>query len=218
MRILAISNIHGCYDEMMALLDYVKYDPEQDKLFILGGLVDYGPKSFEVIEKCMELQKEGAVILRGEREQLYINAFLHNHFPSEEKLCKTKNTLAYLYHDHLLTKKRHMAFLKNLPFYAEHKHYVFSHAGVDLHFRDNYAYCLGNKDFYLTSEEELKKTGKTFVFGHTPVFAINKDESHTLFKKANLIGIDFGAGRHPVGSLGIVILEPEQKYFKIKIA
>lgn len=217
MRILAMSNIHGCYDEMMALLDHVKYDPANDKLFILGGLMDYGPKSIEVIDKCIELQNQGAVILRGEREQLYINAFIFDHFPSEEKLCVTKNTLVYYYRDHIDIMKRHLDFLKQLPFYAEYGNYVFSHAGVDINYKDNYAYCLGNRSFYKTSDE-LEKTNKTYVFGYTPVFKINENKGSDLFKKPHLLGIDFGAARYAIGSLGIVILEPEQKYLTIKIA
>lgn len=212
-----MSNIHGCYDEMMALLDHVAYNPETDKLFILGGLMDYGPKSIEVIEKCIELQNEGAVILRGEREQLYINAFAYNHFPSEEKLCVTKNTLVYHYHDHLEVMKKHIDFLKKLPFYAEYGKYVFSHAGVDVNYKNNYGYCLANHDFFKASEE-VGKTGKTFVFGYTPVFSINEDKGLNLYQKPHLLGIDFGAARYAIGSLGIVILEPEQKYLRIKVA
>lgn len=217
LRLLAMSNIHGHFDEMMALLSHVNYNPENDKLFILGGLTDYGPKSIEVIEKCMELQNQGAVILRGEREQLYINAFAFGHFPSEEKLCKTKNTLVYYYHDHLEIMRKHIDFFKQLPFYAEYENYIFSHAGMDINHKDNYAYCLANRSFYATSDE-LEKTDKTFVFGYMPVFIINKGKGLTLFKKPHLLGIDFGAGRYAVGSLGIVILEPEQRYLTIKIA
>lgn len=216
-RIIAISNIHGYYDEMIALLDYIKYSPKNDKLFILGGLIDYGPKSMEVVEKCMELQEQGAVVLRGEREQMYINTFAYNHFPSEEKLCTTKNTLVYFYHDHPKIKERHIEFFISLPFYVEYENFVFSHAGVDLYYEDNYAYCLGNENFYLTDEEEIRKTGKTFVFGYHPVFNINPEHKSDLFVKSNMIGIDFGAGRSPIGTLGIVILSPDRKYYTIKI-
>jgi len=217
LRLFAISNIHGYYDEFMALLDYVQYDPCSDQLFILGGLVDYGPKSLEVVEECIRLQKEGATILRGQREQLYINAFACDHFPSEETLCKTKNTLVYFYHDHPSIKDRHIEFFRSLPFYTEYGDYVLSHAGMDINYKDNFAYCLGNRDFFLTPEEELKKTGKIYVFGYTPVFVLNPDHSHALFKKPHLIGIDFGAGRHPLGTLAIVELG-QQKYYKIKVA
>lgn len=217
MRILAMSNIHGYFDEMMALLSHVKYNPDNDKLFILGGLVDYGPKSIEVIEKCMELQRQGAVILRGEREQLYINAFAFDHFPSEEKLCTTKNTLVYYYHDHLDIMRKHIDFFRQLPFCIEYKNYVFSHAGVDINHKDNYAYCLANNSFYSTPEEVLMKTNKTYVFGYTPVYALNENGGLTLFKKPHMLGIDFGAGRYTIGALGLVVLEPEHKYFAIKL-
>jgi len=211
-----MSNIHGCYDEMMALLENVKYNPKDDKLFILGGLMDYGPKSIEVIEKCIELQNRGAVILRGEREQLYINAFAYNHFPSEEKLCVAKNTLVYHYLDHLDVMKKHINFLKQLPFYKKYENYVFSHAGIDINYKDNYSYCLANRDFY--KNNEVVKTDKTYVFGYTPVFTINEDKGFNLFKKPHLLGIDFGAARYAIGSLGIVILEPEHEYLTIKTA
>lgn len=214
MRVIAMSNIHGCYDEMMALLQHVHYNPKKDKLFILGGLMDYGPKTLEVIKACMKLKEKGAIILRGEREQLYINAFAYNHFPSEERLCVTKNTVVYHYHDHPDTRKAHIEFLQSLPFYAVYENYFFSHAGYDINFPDNLSYCLANQTFY-QQKEELEDSDKVYVFGYTPVFHLNEDQSMKLFKTSRMLGIDFGAARYPIGTLGIVVLEPNQAYYCI---
>ncbi|WP_260838729.1 metallophosphoesterase [Heyndrickxia oleronia] len=39
-RILAISDIHGCYDEFIELLDLVEYNSSEDQLILLGDYMD----------------------------------------------------------------------------------------------------------------------------------------------------------------------------------
>lgn len=48
-RDFLIGDLHGCYDELMKLLNYVKFNPQFDRLFSTGDLVDRGPKSVECL-------------------------------------------------------------------------------------------------------------------------------------------------------------------------
>ena len=42
MSVYAVSDIHGCYDRFIAVLDSAQFDPASDQLYILGDLVDRG--------------------------------------------------------------------------------------------------------------------------------------------------------------------------------
>lgn len=47
-KLIVIGDVHGCYDELLALLDACGYQPGLDALFLLGDLVNKGPKSPQV--------------------------------------------------------------------------------------------------------------------------------------------------------------------------
>ena len=66
-----IGDIHGCYDELIALLERLGYDaqpggawrhPQGRKLVFLGDLVDRGPKSPWVVRLVMESVKVGTAL------------------------------------------------------------------------------------------------------------------------------------------------------------
>lgn len=49
MATYVIGDIHGCYDQLQALLDLIKFDPSTDILWFTGDLINGGPKPAEVI-------------------------------------------------------------------------------------------------------------------------------------------------------------------------
>lgn len=61
MKTIIISDIHGCYDEFMELLDLIEYNPKTIRLIILGDLVDRGPKSAEVVRKVKSLNVDVSI-------------------------------------------------------------------------------------------------------------------------------------------------------------
>jgi bis(5'-nucleosyl)-tetraphosphatase (symmetrical) len=44
----AIGDIQGCYDELSVLLDRVRFDPSEDRLWLVGDLINRGPQSLKV--------------------------------------------------------------------------------------------------------------------------------------------------------------------------
>ena len=44
-----IGDIQGCYDEFMALLNHIHFNEKTDALWLVGDLVNRGPKSLEVL-------------------------------------------------------------------------------------------------------------------------------------------------------------------------
>lgn len=50
-----IGDIHGCYDELKALLSQVDFHPSTDQLWLTGDLVARGPRSLEVLRLVRDL-------------------------------------------------------------------------------------------------------------------------------------------------------------------
>ncbi|KAK9456077.1 Metallo-dependent phosphatase-like protein [Dipodascopsis uninucleata] len=71
-RLVLIGDIHGCNEEFVNLLDTVNYDPEKDKLFLLGDFISKGPDSIAVLELAM---KYNATCIRGNHENTLLRRY-----------------------------------------------------------------------------------------------------------------------------------------------
>ncbi len=63
MGIFAIGDIQGCYDELRQLLDQLNFDASEDQLWLVGDLVDRGPKSLETLRLIKNLGKSAITVL-----------------------------------------------------------------------------------------------------------------------------------------------------------
>jgi serine/threonine protein phosphatase 1 len=74
MRLLAIGDIHGCFDALGTLIEFVPIATE-DLVVALGDYVDRGPDSKLVIEWVIERTREGRCFpLRGNHEVMMLDA------------------------------------------------------------------------------------------------------------------------------------------------
>src|SRR5215831_7158527 len=49
MATFAIGDIHGCFDTLQALLSRIRFDRRTDRLWLVGDLVNRGPRSLDVL-------------------------------------------------------------------------------------------------------------------------------------------------------------------------
>jgi serine/threonine protein phosphatase 1 len=74
-RDFVVGDIHGCFRKLEAELAVIGFDPELDRLFSVGDLVDRGPDSELAVEW---LEKPWFHAVRGNHEQMAIDAAAGN--------------------------------------------------------------------------------------------------------------------------------------------
>jgi bis(5'-nucleosyl)-tetraphosphatase (symmetrical) len=63
MATYAIGDVHGCYETLRALLGRSGFSPSRDRLWMVGDLVNRGPRSLEVLRWAADLGDRLVVVL-----------------------------------------------------------------------------------------------------------------------------------------------------------
>lgn len=77
MRTIIVGDIHGCYKELKQLLRDASFNSKNDCIVSLGDLMDRGNESYDVLrffQELKEVMEDRCTIIRGNHEQLLINA------------------------------------------------------------------------------------------------------------------------------------------------
>jgi bis(5'-nucleosyl)-tetraphosphatase (symmetrical) len=97
MTTYAIGDLQGCYDVLARLLEHLKFDPAQDRLWFCGDLVNRGGQSLETLKLIHSLREQSTVVLgnhdmsllaiahRNEADQNKVNRDLHRVLFSPER-------------------------------------------------------------------------------------------------------------------------------------
>jgi bis(5'-nucleosyl)-tetraphosphatase (symmetrical) len=123
MATYAIGDVQGCDDELARMLDLIEFDPAADKLWLVGDLVNRGPKSLAVLRRIKALGDAAVVVLGNHDLHLLATAY-GNARP------KAKDTLDEILsapdRDELLAWLRERPMLHHDPALG----YVMVHAGL----------------------------------------------------------------------------------------
>lgn len=185
-RLLAIGDIHGCRDQLQALLAQVKPQPS-DQLVFLGDYIDRGPHSREVVELLLSLRRHcpNCIFLKGNHEAMLLD-YLAGREPSMFLRNGGDATLAsYAAAGAVEIPRSHRQFFHNLRLYHETSAFIFVHAGlrpgIPLTAQSELDLLWIRREFLDSSYD----WGKTVVYGHTP--------RTTALLTPNRIALDTGA-------------------------
>ncbi len=221
-RILAISDIHGELELFNELLEKVNYNPSRDQLILLGDYIDRGPDSKGVLNRVMELKDNGAIVLRGNHDEMMVNS-VDGVLGAKERWERNKGLATLQGYDSTLntmTNPRtkeftgHVDFIRSLDYYYETDNYIFVHAGVEPGV--SMASADTHKLVWIREEFYEKYTGaKTIIFGHTPTHLLwGERKLDVFFGENNIIGIDGGAAYG--GQLNCLELPSKKVYYTRK--
>ena len=119
-RTIVVGDIHGCYDELMDLLDQLDFGPT-DRIVSVGDLITKGPKNREVLELFMTDSRFAAVI--GNHDLA-----LRRVLDGEE--VDLKSAQKETYKELKADKDRFLPFLNSLPFMIDLGRHLVVHAGL----------------------------------------------------------------------------------------
>lgn len=211
--IYAIGDIHGCHDQLIALLAKIKYHAKgRPHLTVyLGDYVDRGPKSREVVNQVRGLvtSTEGgnrvSVAIKGNHEDMMVESIIKNGDFSFWSTNGGSQTIKS-YENHKDDLIKDAKWLDSLPIFYETENHIFVHAGVSPRYslKDQPEEVLLWIRHWNGDDPDL---GKHVVYGHTPY------KQPKALK--NSTGLDTGAVFG--GSLTCGVFEEDKKEGPIEI-
>ncbi|MFC3801438.1 metallophosphoesterase family protein [Cohnella sp. GCM10012308] len=211
-RTLAISDIHGCAEQLKRLLARCGFDPHRDQLVLLGDYVDRGPRSRQAVALVRRLVREsGAIALQGNHDRRFVRVIQGRAHPEELRKFFEKGGAeaigSYLgpgYKSKIVPERvaeyrarilscceEHIRFLEHLQYYYEDDRFIYVHAGLNPDIRNWRQQSV--MDYLFIREAFYKhpvRAGKTVVFGHTK--AIELHNKPDVWFGGDKIGIDGG--------------------------
>ncbi len=194
-----IGDIHGELEKLMKVIAKISVDYQpSDLLIFLGDYIDRGYYSFEVVTYLLNLQKSmNCFFLMGNHEDMLYKCLIDKCSPDHYMRNGGKETVRS-YEKNLGKFKipeDHKNILFSNNFFYEGDDFIAVHAGLPPGFEDP-SKCF--RDDLLWIREKFYRSDykwrKKIIFGHTPVYYINKDLRDIYYSDINNIaGIDTGA-------------------------
>lgn len=227
-RVLAISDVHAMREHLENVLKLAHYDEKQDKLILLGDLMEKGPDSLAFLRFLKKFKKgKDLTILRGNCDHLVLET-AYGLWPAEVAWCYMKmrpESVLWQMGEEMgfvpegaksmekfgnMLKKHfseEISAIKSWPVIGETEEAVFVHGGIEQdenleHFQAHK--CMKNDNF-MFSEPRLHRW---CVVGHTPTTLYRDDFpcSDPIFDtKKKILSIDGGCGIKMDGQLNGVI-------------
>ena len=212
-----ISDIHGQFDALMEMLEQIEFS-EEDELYILGDVIDRGPKSIECIQWIMS--KDNVLTLLGNHEVILYDTYIHDAKAVYPSLDEIREKLSQEQQEDIMRWIMDMPECKLITvdgkkFYLNHTQAVnldyFKEDLTDRMF-PKYEKYMGYND--LTIQDVIS------IHGHIPTMQMRKwngqekDGSIWKNKSETIIDIDCGAG-YPKegGKLGCLRLNDMREFY-----
>jgi len=193
-RTFVIGDIHGCADEVDRLLETLA-PSSTDTLVFLGDYIDRGPASKAVIDRLLQLRREGprCIFLKGNHEDMFLaflgrsglygDAFLFNGGEATLRSYGLASRVGQVTAE--LLPADHLEFLLSLDMHYQHGQFFCVHAGLaptrplqEQEVED----MLWIRNEFISSPHAFPFT---VIFGHTP-------QREVLLDLPYKIGLDTG--------------------------
>ncbi len=222
--IYAMSDLHGCFDKYIRMLDRINFS-ENDTLYILGDVVDRGPDGIKILLDMFS--RTNVVPIRGNHDHLAWKLLkptvTKEH--SEDEIADiarmwfddggipTYTAFTSLEKD---KKKLLLSYISTFFYFqeieVEGRKFFLSHTVPEKEkMMDPESFSLLE---YIVGEAEYDKVyfeDKYIVTGHTPTALIDESYTGKIYKKNNHIAIDCGA---VFGSpLGCICLDTMEEFY-----
>jgi serine/threonine protein phosphatase 1 len=189
-----LTDIHGCYHSLKALLEDKVGLKKQDQLYLLGDYISKGPYSKQVLDYLMALRENGYQLhmLRGNHEQEVLNVLKGT---TSLTTFREKGGFTFLNNLGIAhpadIPDRYINFFDQLEWYFSLEDWLLIHAGFD--FEEEDPFRLSDKLVNIRdySVDLTKTAGRKLLHGHSPTDLAVIEES--LVKKDALhISLDAG--------------------------
>lgn len=215
MKTIIIGDIHGCYEQFEKILIKSNLSVDEDKLILLGDLIDRGMNSYEVLCKIIQLkEKMGSqlVILRGSHETLLLSS-KHKDKLLWRMVGKGASIRSFAQHGEKLSN--YSTWIKeNTVSYYEEQYFQCTHASVKnkpLNFQDDHTLMINHT---LTKKNQYR--GKLTITGHihlkSPMYFDGFGRKHSLsydiknkLPDCGVICIDTGCGKKGRPLTGMIV-------------
>ena len=166
-RRFAMSDIHGCAKTFIALLELVQFNKE-DHLYLVGDLINRGPRSHKVLDHIIKLRNAGyrIFIIRGNHEQIILKS-QNKSLPFRKRIAKSYRVRKLLNQEGYL-KKRYFDLLSESYHYLKLEDYYLVHAGFNFKSENPFEdekFMLYSKKFKI---DKNYLEGRKVLIGHTP--------------------------------------------------
>ncbi|MEQ1598362.1 MAG: symmetrical bis(5'-nucleosyl)-tetraphosphatase [Methylotenera sp.] len=160
MATYAIGDIQGCFHAFTALLARLQFNPKQDKLWLVGDIINRGSGSLEVLRWCFQHQSSLRVVLGN--HDLHALAVAHNLKPAHKH--DTLQASIHAPDSDVLFK-----WLRHQPLMHIENEYVMVHAGLFPAWSIEKAACLASEVKCALQADNYREF-LTNMYGNSPDF------------------------------------------------
>lgn len=197
MRVIAISDIHGCAITFRKLVEEKVQLQSDDLLYILGDYIDRGPDSKGVVDYILSLRQQGFQVrtLMGNHERMLLDGIEDDRSFQDWANAGGAQTMKSYDTTHIeAIMDLHGDFYRQLSLFETHDRYIFVHAGLNTQlvnpFTDETS-LLWARNWY--RKIDYSWLGNRFIIhGHTPISENAIEHLLLNFENDQFLNIDGG--------------------------
>jgi len=201
-RRIVIGDIHGCYKTLKKLVESHIKIKKSDHVYLVGDLIDRGPRSREVLDYIIDLKFKGYNVfpIKGNHEDLFAKAFsdeeymlawFHNGAEETLRSFNVPETRINDYEGLRLIPEKYYQFVAELPFYYDLNDYIIVHAGLNINTTDLFEDTQAMLWTRETKGLNFLHHGTCVIHGHTPMPLVTLKPNLTK-KESRVLNVDAG--------------------------